>query len=63
MKGVVIGMNAKTMDVIWDVPFMSGTTLGDRYVCSIDAAVTVFSPGICPAARSTAVPRWSSRHA
>ena len=30
VKGVVIGMNAKTMDVIWDVAFMSGTTLGDR---------------------------------
>ncbi|CAL1717076.1 unnamed protein product [Somion occarium] len=30
VKGVVIGMNAKSMDVVWDVPFMSGTTLGDR---------------------------------
>ncbi|KAI0367978.1 hypothetical protein BV20DRAFT_949035 [Pilatotrama ljubarskyi] len=29
-KGVVVGMNAKSMDVIWDAPFMSGTTLGDR---------------------------------
>ncbi|KDQ53175.1 hypothetical protein JAAARDRAFT_137669 [Jaapia argillacea MUCL 33604] len=29
-KGVVIGLNAKSMDVIWDVPFMAGTTLGDR---------------------------------
>ncbi|KAI5988596.1 exonuclease II [Pisolithus albus] len=29
-KGVVIGINAKTMDVAWDVPFMSGVTLGDR---------------------------------
>jgi 5'-3' exoribonuclease 1 len=29
-KGVVIGLNTKSMDVIWDVPFMSGTTLGDR---------------------------------
>ncbi|KAI0707261.1 exonuclease II [Earliella scabrosa] len=29
-KGVVIGMNAKSMDVVWDAPFMSGTTLGDR---------------------------------
>ena len=33
-KGVVIGMNAKSMDVVWDAPFMSGTTLGDRCVCS-----------------------------
>ena len=31
-KGVVIGINAKTMDVAWDIPFMSGVTLGDRYV-------------------------------
>ncbi len=30
-KGVVIGMNAKSMDVVWDAPFMSGTTLGDKY--------------------------------
>ena len=30
VKGVVIGMNAKSMDVVWDVPFMSGTTLNDR---------------------------------
>lgn len=30
-KGVVIGLNAKSMDVVWDVPFMSGVTLGDRY--------------------------------
>ncbi|TFK36739.1 hypothetical protein BDQ12DRAFT_239185 [Crucibulum laeve] len=30
IKGVVIGLNAKTMDVVWDVPFMSGSTLGDR---------------------------------
>ncbi|KAI0719397.1 exonuclease II [Cerioporus squamosus] len=29
-KGVVIGMNAKSMDVVWDAAFMSGTTLGDR---------------------------------
>ena len=32
VKGVVIGLNAKSMDVLWDVPFMSGVTLGDRYV-------------------------------
>ncbi|KAI0649009.1 exonuclease II [Trametes meyenii] len=29
-KGVVVGLNAKAMDVVWDRPFMSGTTLGDR---------------------------------
>ena len=31
VKGVVIGLNTKTMDVVWDVPFMSGVTLGDRW--------------------------------
>ncbi|EIN10031.1 hypothetical protein PUNSTDRAFT_66463 [Punctularia strigosozonata HHB-11173 SS5] len=30
VKGVVIGLNPKSMDVVWDVPFMAGTTLGDR---------------------------------
>jgi 5'-3' exoribonuclease 1 len=29
-KGVVIGLNANSMDVLWDVSFLSGTTLGDR---------------------------------
>jgi hypothetical protein len=29
-KGVVIGLNAKSMDVLWDFPSMSGVTLGDR---------------------------------
>lgn len=32
VKGVVIGLNSKSMDVVWDVPFMSGVTLGDRCV-------------------------------
>lgn len=32
VKGVVIGLNAKSMDVVWDVAFMSGITLGDRLV-------------------------------
>lgn len=31
IKGVVIGTNAKTLDVVWDVSFMSGSTLGNRY--------------------------------
>jgi 5'-3' exoribonuclease 1 len=29
-KGVVVGLNNKNMDVLWDVPFMSGTSLGGR---------------------------------
>jgi 5'-3' exoribonuclease 1 len=32
IKGVVVGINAKTLDVVWDVSFMSGLTLGDRCV-------------------------------
>ncbi|KAG6827914.1 hypothetical protein H0H92_009983 [Tricholoma furcatifolium] len=39
VKGVVIGLNSKSMDVVWDVPFMSGTTLGDR--CSMYRGSTV----------------------
>ncbi|KAF8055536.1 exonuclease II, partial [Lyophyllum atratum] len=39
VKGVVIGLNAKSMDVVWDVPFMSGVTLGDR--CSQYRGLTV----------------------
>ncbi|KAG6832740.1 hypothetical protein H0H87_000589 [Tephrocybe sp. NHM501043] len=39
VKGVVIGLNSKTMDVLWDVPFMSGVTLGDR--CSMYRGSTV----------------------
>jgi hypothetical protein len=35
VKGVVIGLNAKSMDVVWDVPFISGVTLGDRSVRSV----------------------------
>ena len=30
MKGTVIGLNEKSMDVVWDASFMSGTTLSDR---------------------------------
>lgn len=31
-KGVVIGINVKSLDVVWDVTFMSGSTLGDKFV-------------------------------
>ena len=31
-KGVVIGLNTKSMDVVWDIAFMAGTTLGDREI-------------------------------
>ncbi|KIJ60330.1 hypothetical protein HYDPIDRAFT_98795 [Hydnomerulius pinastri MD-312] len=30
VKGVVIGLSSNAMDIAWDVPFMSGVTLGDR---------------------------------
>ena len=30
IKGVVIGINVRTLDVVWDVSFMSGSTLGNR---------------------------------
>jgi hypothetical protein len=29
-KGVVIGLNLRNVDVVWDVPFISGTTLNNR---------------------------------
>lgn len=32
VKGVVVGLNAQSMDVVWDVPFISGGTLSDRFV-------------------------------
>lgn len=30
MKGVVVGMGNKDIDVVWDVPFMGGETLQGR---------------------------------
>jgi hypothetical protein len=30
LKGVVVGLNVKMLDVIWDAPFSSGTTLDGR---------------------------------
>ena len=44
VKGVVIGMNAKSMDVVWDVAFMSGTTLGDRYVICDPSVTKLLNP-------------------
>ncbi|KAI9509818.1 exonuclease II [Russula earlei] len=29
-KGVVVGLNTRTIAVVWDVPFISGTTLNNR---------------------------------
>lgn len=36
-KGVVVGTNARTLDVVWDVSFMSGSTLGDKFVAHPDS--------------------------
>jgi len=33
-KGVVVGLNNTSIDVLWDVPFVSGTDLGGRFVTS-----------------------------
>ncbi len=30
MKGVVVGLGSKDIDVLWDVPFLGGETLGGR---------------------------------
>ncbi|TFK27928.1 hypothetical protein FA15DRAFT_585426 [Coprinopsis marcescibilis] len=30
VKGVVVGLNAQSMDVVWDVPFISGSNLNAR---------------------------------
>lgn len=32
IKGVVIGLLDNNIDVVWDTPFIGGTTLGGRYV-------------------------------
>jgi 5'-3' exoribonuclease 1 len=37
MKGVVIGLNTTSMDVAWDIPFISDVVMGNR--CS-------FSPSL-----------------
>lgn len=30
LKGVVVSLSPDAIDVVWDVPFMSGSTLGGR---------------------------------
>lgn len=34
MKGVVVGIGMRDIDVVWDVPFMGGETLGGRWATS-----------------------------
>jgi hypothetical protein len=41
-KGVVIALHSRTMDVLWDVPFMAGTTMSGRCVF-LDPLVDVLS--------------------
>jgi len=38
-KGAVVGLGVKTLDVVWDVSFMSGSTLGEK--CSQPRGATV----------------------
>lgn len=38
-RGVVVGINSNSLEVVFDVPFLSGTTLGDR--CSPYKGATV----------------------
>ncbi|KAF9781094.1 exonuclease II [Thelephora terrestris] len=39
IKGVIVGINAKALDVVWDISFMSGSTLVDK--CSQRRGATV----------------------
>lgn len=57
VKGVVVGLNAKSMDVLWDVPFLSGTTLGGRYVLENHGQRVIDIPAVV---RSTVAQRSSS---
>lgn len=42
IKGTVIGLHAKSMDVVWDVAFMSGVTMGDRLaIYSLNLSMTI----------------------
>jgi len=50
VKGVVIGLNNDSMDIIWDVPFLSGTDLGGRCSqyrgssCSFNSCLNLTQP-------------------
>ena len=57
IKGVVVGLNNKSMDVVWDVPFMSGTTLGDRFVTLSGSWLPLLTsfPFRCPQYRGSTV--------
>ena len=37
--GVVVGINIKTLDVVWDTLFTSGSTLGNKFVIYLDHLV------------------------
>lgn len=64
-KGVVIGLNTKSMDVVWDVAFMSGTTLNSRFdnptaLRGDELMLVLF---LVIGARSTVDRRWTSSRA
>jgi hypothetical protein len=63
IKGVVIGINSKTIDVIWDIPLMSGVTLGDRYVKSVLFVRLAVMEPLPVDVLNIADPRSSSTHA
>ncbi|SNX82446.1 probable KEM1 - multifunctional nuclease [Melanopsichium pennsylvanicum] len=42
-RGVVVGINSNSLEVVFDVPFLSGTTLGDRCAPYKGAAVSFVS--------------------
>jgi hypothetical protein len=63
IKGVVIGINSKTIDVIWDVPIMSGGTLGDRYVKPVLFVRFAVMEPLLVDVLNIADPRSSSIHA
>ena len=53
-KGVVIGLNNSSVDVVWDVPFLSGTDLRGRYVLIPDIWDYVQTDNDLADARNTA---------
>lgn len=39
VKGVVVGLLDNNIDVVWDTPFIGGTTLGGRYAPSFEKGI------------------------
>lgn len=60
VKGAVVGLNAKSMDVVWDVPFMSGGTLGNRYLLFFFEVIELMNTYYATDVLNIADRRWSS---